>query len=125
MYQPSSLGRLFWHRVDLTDPPLVHRGKTSEVDWPYRYARPLIFRNGLVIGWWRDHAELDISTHLAGALRLGDAMDIDDDDDLITSDTRATEGAPGRRLELSPWQPTLWWQIGAATHPRPRGAMIL
>jgi hypothetical protein len=68
------LGRLFWHTVKLSDAPRVHRGKSAQYDWPYRYARPLIFRlprgHGLAVGWWRDHQELDITAHLAGALVL-------------------------------------------------------
>ena len=75
MYRPSGLGRVFWHTLPLTGAPLVHRGQTKEVEWPYRYARPFIFRlwrgKGLAVGWWRDHEELDVGRHLAETMVLG------------------------------------------------------
>lgn len=101
------VGRLFWHTVKLTGAPMVHRGKSSEFDWPYRYARPWIIKGpwgcGLVIGWWRDHAELDIGRHLAESMVLGElpapeavgCVGI-----LITSDDKAYAGERGSRLDV-------------------------
>lgn len=75
MYRPTSLGRVFWHTLPLTGAPLLHRGQSKEVDWPYRYARPFILRlprgRGLVLGWWRDHKTLDVGRHLAECMVLG------------------------------------------------------
>jgi hypothetical protein len=75
MYRPSGLGRVFWHTLPLTGAPLVHRGQTKEVEWPYRYARPFIFRgwrgSGLAIGWWHEHKTLDVGRHLAECMVLG------------------------------------------------------
>lgn len=107
------LGRLFWHTVRLTGAPIVHRGKTSMLDWPYRYARPVIIRppgcsQGIAIGWWRDHRELDIGRHLAESMVLGDLPDPervgfshDYGDRLITSDSAAERGEDGQRLEVT------------------------
>lgn len=70
----QNLGRLFWHPVKLTGAPLLHRGKTTMTEWPYYHARPWIIRTwygGIVIGWWRKHRQLDVSTHLAEGLVLG------------------------------------------------------
>jgi hypothetical protein len=105
LLRTHNLGRLFWHPVRLTGAPLAHRGKSAQYDWPYRHARPLIVRGpwgcGLAIGWWRDHAELDISAHLAQALTLGE---IDPDsaaaERLITSDA-GVAGARGTRLSVT------------------------
>jgi hypothetical protein len=75
MYRPDSLGRLFWHTLALTGAPLVHRGQSKEVEWPYRYARPFIFRlprgKGLAVGWWHEHKTLDVGRHLAECMVLG------------------------------------------------------
>jgi hypothetical protein len=100
--QPHGLGRLFWHTVKLTDAPRVHRGKSAQYDWPYRYARPWIFRlpagYGLAVGWWRDREVLDITAHLADALVLGIVPD--DEDDLITTDADVA-GEEGTRLVVT------------------------
>ena len=41
---------------------------------PYYWARPLIIRmpfgGGIVLGWWRRHKRLDVTSHLAQALSL-------------------------------------------------------
>lgn len=91
------IGRLFWHGTRLTGAPLMHRGKTSMTDYPYRWARPVIIRlprgRGLVVGWWREHKRLDITAHLAQALSLCPV----DDPDLPTEDW--FDGAAGQRAK--------------------------
>jgi hypothetical protein len=99
------LGRLFWHRVALTGAPLVHRGQSSEFDWPYRYARPFIIRGaygtGIAIGWWHDHEELDITRHLVEALTLGQIdPDSAEAERLIRSDA-GVAGERGKRLDVT------------------------
>lgn len=98
MYRPSSLGRVFWHTLPLTGAPLVHRGQSKEVDWPYRYARPFILRlprgRGLVLGWWRDHETLDVGRHLAECMVLGalPAPDVLEQGIMIQGDGEAWNG---------------------------------
>ena len=87
--------------LKLTGAPRMHRGQSKQVDWPYRYARPFIFRlplgNGIAIGWWRDHDDLDIGRHLAECMVLGA---IPSDGDTIQGDGDAWIGTDGPRLEV-------------------------
>lgn len=72
-----NIGRLFTHKFSYPSEsfPLVDRGRTQEVTWPFRIARPLVIRipmsrHGFVVGWWGPELpeEVAVERAVSGAL---------------------------------------------------------
>jgi hypothetical protein len=107
-----NIGRLFTHKFSYpsTDFPLIDRGKTQEVTWPYRVSRPLVFRlpklrHGFVLGWWGPRLPEDVAMDraLSGALigytptRDYSREQAEEDFDVVEEE--AAEGHTRRRCE--------------------------
>jgi len=59
MAQTFDVGRLFLHLVNLKGGPLLHLGKSQEIERPFRSSGVVVIRlfplrKGLVLGWWRN-----------------------------------------------------------------------
>jgi hypothetical protein len=72
-----NIGRLFTHRFSYPSAefPLLDRGNTQEVTWPFRVSRPLVVRipltrHGFVLGWWGSELpeEIAVERAVSGAL---------------------------------------------------------
>lgn len=70
--ETKDFGRLFVHTIQVVPGTrLIHRAQTVEINEPYRYGRPFIFRlpfgRALVVGWWR-YSNWDAETALMQAV---------------------------------------------------------
>ena len=101
-----NIGRLFTHRFSYPrrEFPIVDRGNTQEVTWPFRVSRPLVVRlphsrHGFVVGWWGQELpeEVAVERAVSGAL-IGYAptRDYDGESDVVEEEEAAARD-PRRR----------------------------